>query len=108
MAYLSGDTGITADQDLVVRGHYGAQLAVMNIGDGLSTGPAEAAYVVNELVKPASVIASHVNEVGTVGGKVRQGSKTEAFVKASRVPVIIPLSGKVMEFDGVGKCMAGC
>jgi len=81
---------------------------VMNIGDGFTTGPAEAAYVINDLVKPASVIASHANEVGTVGGKVRQGSKTEAFVKASKVPVVVPLSGKTMEFDAGGKCTAGC
>jgi L-ascorbate metabolism protein UlaG (beta-lactamase superfamily) len=108
VAYLSGDTGITADQEMVVRNHYNAKLAVMNIGDGFSTGPVEAAYVINELVKPASVIASHVNEVGTVGGKVRTGSKTEAFTKATKVPVIIPLSGKTMEFDGAGKCTAGC
>ena len=98
----------TADQELVVRNHYNAKLAVMNIGDGFTTGPAEAAYVINELVKPASVIASHANEVGTVGGKVRPGSKTEAFVKASKVPVVIPLSGKTMEFDAGGKCTAGC
>ena len=108
VAYLSGDTGITADQDLVVNKHYNARLAVMNIGDGFTTGPAEAAYVINELVKPASVIASHANEVGTVGGKVRPGSKTEAFVKASKVPVHVPLSGKTMEFDAAGKCTAGC
>ena len=108
VAYLSGDTGITADQELVVRNHYQAKLAVMNIGDGFTTGPAEAAYVINELVKPASVIASHANEVGTVGGKVRPGSKTEAFAKASKVPVMIPLSGKTMEFDAGGKCTAGC
>jgi L-ascorbate metabolism protein UlaG (beta-lactamase superfamily) len=108
VAYLSGDTGITADQDLVVRGHYGAKLAVMNMGDGFTTGPAEAAYVINDLVKPASVIASHANEVGTVNGKVRPGSKTEAFMKAVKVPVHIPLSGKTMEFDGAGKCTAGC
>jgi hypothetical protein len=108
VAYLSGDTGITADQELVVNRHYGAKLAVMNIGDGFTTGPAEAAYVINELVKPASVIASHANEVGTVGGKVRPGSKTEAFVKASKVPVHVPLSGKTMEFDAAGKCTAGC
>ncbi len=108
VAYLSGDTGITADQDQVVRGHYGAKLAVMNIGDGFTTGPVEAAYVINDLVKPASVIASHANEVGTVKGKVRPGSKTEAFVKAVRVPVHIPLSGRTMEFDGAGKCTAGC
>ena len=86
VAYLSGDTGITADQETVVRNHYQAKLVVTNIGDGFTTGPAEAAFVINELVRPASVIASHANEVGTVGGKVRPGSKTEAFAKASRVP----------------------
>jgi len=108
VVYLSGDTGILADQEVVVRNYYNAKLAVMNMGDGFSTGPAEAAYVINELVKPASVIASHANEVGTVGGKVRPGSKTEAFVKAVKVPVHIPLSGKTMEFDAAGKCTAGC
>jgi L-ascorbate metabolism protein UlaG (beta-lactamase superfamily) len=108
VAYLSGDTGITADQELVVRNHYNAKLAVMNIGDGFTTGPVEAAYVINDLVKPASVIASHANEVGTINGKVRPGSKTETFVKAVKVPVHIPLSGKTMEFDAAGKCTAGC
>jgi L-ascorbate metabolism protein UlaG (beta-lactamase superfamily) len=108
VAYLSGDTGIVADQERVVRDYYHAKLAVMNMGDGFTTGPMEAAYVINELVKPASVIPSHANEVGTVGGKVRPGSKTEAFMKAVKVPAYIPLSGKTMEFDADGKCMAGC
>src|SRR5471032_1938176 len=91
VAYLSGDTGILADQRLVIRDYYHAQLVVMNMGDGFTTGPAEAAYVVNELVQPASVIPSHANEAGTVDGKVRPGSKTEAFVKAARMPVHVPL-----------------
>jgi L-ascorbate metabolism protein UlaG (beta-lactamase superfamily) len=108
VVYLSGDTGITADQELVVRNHYNAKLAVMNIGDGFTTGPVEAAYVINDLVKPASVIASHANEVATVSGKVRPGSKTDTFMKAVKVPVHIPLSGKTMEFDAAGKCTAGC
>jgi L-ascorbate metabolism protein UlaG (beta-lactamase superfamily) len=108
VAYLSGDTGITGEQEKVVRGHYGAKLAVMNIGDGFTTGPAEAAYVINELVKPNTVIASHANEVGTKGGKVVPGTKTDAFMKAAKVPVHIPLSGKTMEFDAAGKCIAGC
>lgn len=108
VAYLSGDTGITADQERVVRDLYKARLAVMNMGDGFTTGPSEAAYVMNELVKPAAVIASHANEVGTVGGKVRPGSKTEAFIKASRVPVVVPLSGKTLEFTAAGICSAGC
>jgi L-ascorbate metabolism protein UlaG (beta-lactamase superfamily) len=108
VAYLSGDTGITADMERVVRDYYQANLAVINIGDGFTIGPAEAAYVVNDLVKPESVIASHANEVGTVQGKVRAGSKTEAFLKAVKVKAYVPLSGKTMEFDGHGKCAAGC
>jgi len=108
VAYLSGDTGITGEQEKVVRGYYGAKLTVMNIGDGFTTGPAEAAYVINELVKPNAVIASHVNEVGTKGGKVVPDSKTDKFMKATKVPVHIPLSGKTMEFDANGKCVGGC
>ena len=108
VAYLSGDTGIVADQETVVRNHYHARLAVMNIGDGFTTGPVEAAYVIDQLVQPASVIPSHANEVGTVGGKARPGSKTEAFLKAVKVPAHLPLSGKTMEFDSAGNCTAGC
>jgi L-ascorbate metabolism protein UlaG (beta-lactamase superfamily) len=108
VAWLSGDTGILADQQLVVRDYYHASLAVMNMGDGFTTGPAEAAYVVNTLVRPASVIPSHANEVGTVDGKVRPGSKTEAFVKAAAMPVHVPLSGHTMGFDAEGRCVSGC
>jgi L-ascorbate metabolism protein UlaG (beta-lactamase superfamily) len=108
VTYLSGDTGIIADQELVVRNYYNPKLAVMNIGDGFTTGPVEAAFVMNNLVKPNAVIASHANEVGTVGGKVRSGSKTESFMKAAKMPVHVPLSGKTMEFDADAKCMTGC
>jgi L-ascorbate metabolism protein UlaG (beta-lactamase superfamily) len=107
-AYLSGDTGITAEQEKVVRGHYKANLVVMNIGDTFTTGPKEAAYVINELVKPAAVIASHANEVATKDGKVVPGTRTESFIKAANVPVHVPLSGKTLEFDAGGKCVAGC
>jgi L-ascorbate metabolism protein UlaG (beta-lactamase superfamily) len=108
VTYLSGDTGVTSDQEFVVRNLYHAKLAVMNMGDGFSTGPREAAYVINDLVKPASVIPSHANEVGTVNGKVRPGSKTEAFLKAVHVPAYVPLSGRTMEFDAQGHCALGC
>jgi len=108
VAYLSGDTGITSDQENVVRAHYAAKLVVMNIGDTFTTGPTEAAYVINDLVKPASVIASHANEPATSGGKVKAGTRTDSFIKAVKVPVHVPLSGKTMEFDGAGKCVAGC
>jgi L-ascorbate metabolism protein UlaG (beta-lactamase superfamily) len=108
-AYLSGDTGITAEQDSVVRGYYKANLVVMNIGGyPFTTGPSESAYVVNELVRPASVIASHANEPATVNGQLSPSSKTAAFQKAAKMPVHVPLSGKTMEFDGSGRCTAGC
>lgn len=108
VVYLSGDTGVTAEQKTVVGDQYKARLVVMNIGDTYTTGPTEAAYVINDLIKPASVIASHANEVGTEGGKVIAGTKTETFIKATNVPVYLPLSGKTMSFDGAGKCTAGC
>ncbi|MEX0808595.1 MAG: MBL fold metallo-hydrolase [Dongiaceae bacterium] len=108
VVYLSGDTGITAEQDLVVRGHYGAKLVVMNIGDVFTTGPREAAYVINELVQPASVIPSHANEEATRNGVVLPETRTAAFIEASEVPVHVPLSGKTMSFDAAATCVAGC
>lgn len=109
VAYLSGDTGITAEQDITVRRYYKANLVVMNIGGSpFTTGPDESAFVVNELVKPASVIASHANEVATRGGKLVSGTKTEQFMKKVSVPTHVPLSGRTMSFDGNGRCVAGC
>ena len=108
VVYLSGDTGITAEQDTLVRDYYAAKLVVMNIGDTYTTGPTEAAYVINKLIKPAAVIPSHANEEATRNGKPVAGTRTETFIKASRVPVHIPLSGKTMSFNAKGKCTAGC
>lgn len=108
VVYLSGDTGITAEQKSVVGDHYGPQLVVMNIGDTYTTGPSEAAYVVNELIKPASVIASHANEAATEMGKVVKGSRTESFIAASQATVQVPLSGKTMSFNSKGSCVSGC
>lgn len=108
VVYLSGDTGITAEQDIVVGQHYKAKLVVMNIGDTYTTGPKEAAYVVNELIKPNAVIASHANEAATKSGKVIKGTRTDIFIKSTKVPVHVPLSGKTMAFDRDAKCVSGC
>jgi L-ascorbate metabolism protein UlaG (beta-lactamase superfamily) len=108
VVYLSGDAGVTAEQDLVVRQYYHANLAVINIGDVFTTGPTEAAYVINEMVRPTEVILSHANEAGTRGGVVVPGSRTDTFIKAVRVPAHVPLSGKTMAFDGNGRCTSGC
>jgi hypothetical protein len=67
----------------------------------------EATYVVNELVRPNSVIVSHANEPATINGKVVAGSKTEAFINSARMPVHVPISGRTMQFDGSGRC-SGC
>ncbi|MGQ0524442.1 MAG: MBL fold metallo-hydrolase [Betaproteobacteria bacterium] len=108
VAYLSGDTGITAEQDQVVRRFFKANLAVINIGNVFTTGPAEAAFVITDLVKPNSVIPSHANEAATKGGKLLAGTRTETFIKAVKIPAHLPLSGKTMEFDGKAKCVSGC
>jgi len=109
VAYLSGDTGITAEQEITVRRYYKANLAVMNIGGfPFTTGPDESAFVIADLVRPNAVIASHVNEVATKGGKLVPGSKTEQFMKRVGIPTHIPLSGRTMSFDGSGRCTAGC
>ncbi len=108
VVYLSGDTGITAEQKLVVNEHYGAQLVVMNIGDTFTTGPKEAAYVVNDLIGPTAVIASHANEPATEGGKLKEGTRTAMFRELASMPVYVPLSGQVMAFNGSAGCVSGC
>lgn len=108
VAYLSGDTGVTAEQETVVANQYGAKLVVMNIGDTFTTGPQEAAYVIDKLIKPTSVIASHANEAATQNGRVLPDTKTAAFIEATETPVYVPLSGKTLAFDSEGNCTAGC
>jgi len=107
-AYLSGDTGVTAEQKTVVKDLYQAKLVVMNIGDTYTTGPAEAAWVVNELIKPESVIPSHANQPSTAGGKVISGSRAEQFSKLTKAKVYLPLSGRTLSFDARGKCTGEC
>jgi L-ascorbate metabolism protein UlaG (beta-lactamase superfamily) len=108
VAYLSGDTGITAEQETVVHDHYNAKLVVMNIGDTFTTGPVEAAWVVNKLIKPESIIASHANQPSTSGGKIIEGTRLALFKKMTRAKVHVPLSGRTMSFDDKGKCTGGC
>ena len=108
VAYLSGDTGVTSEQKLVVHDYYKAKLAVINIGDVFTTGPKEAAWVMNDVVQPKSVICSHANEAATKGGKVLPNTRTATFIKATNAPVYVPLSGKTLEFNGAGRCVKGC
>ena len=106
--YLTGDTGIHAEMKNVVSDFYKANLVMFNLGPNAVT-PATAAHAVNELIRPAAVIATHVNESATSGGKVRPESRTAAFMNQVKGrPVHLALSGKTMEFDGNAKCVSGC
>ena len=106
--YLSGDTGIHAEMKAVVNEFHKANLVMMNLGPNAVTS-ASAAYAINDLVKPAAVIATHVNEGATAGGKVKPNSRTAAFAGLVKGrPVYPALSGKTMEFDGRGNCVVGC
>src|SRR5215831_6192008 len=78
--YLSGDTGLTSDMKTIVREYYEADLVVINMGDIFTTGPEEAAFALTELIRPASVIPSHVNEAATQGGVPIAGTRTARFV----------------------------
>ena len=45
---------------------------------------------------------------GDQDGKVLPNTRTAVFIKNSKAPVYIPLSGKTIEFGGDGKCTKGC
>jgi len=108
VVYLSGDTGMHTEMKTVVHDYHKANLMVLNLGYSALNAPA-AGHIANDLVAPASVIVSHVNEAGSVGGKVKPLSHTAAFVaQVKGRPVHLALSGKTMEFDGSGKCVGGC
>jgi L-ascorbate metabolism protein UlaG (beta-lactamase superfamily) len=106
-AYLSGDTGIHSEMKTVVNEFHKANLVVLNLGPNpgiFSSG----AYAMNELVQPASVILTHPNEPVTEGGKLRPTSRTAALTKQLKPATHLAISERTMEFDGKGKCVAGC
>ena len=106
-AYLSGDTGIHSEMKTIVNDYHKANLAVLNLGANPGiyvTG----VHAINELLKPASVIITHPNEPVTEGGKLRPISRTAALIKQLKAPAHLAISERTMEFDGKGKCVAGC
>ncbi len=105
--YLSGDTGIHTEMKTVVHDFHKANLAVLNLGNNPGIF-LSGEYVINELVKPASVILTHPNEPVTEGGAPRAASRTVALMKKLKPESHLAISGRTMEFDGKGKCVAGC
>jgi L-ascorbate metabolism protein UlaG (beta-lactamase superfamily) len=107
-AYLSGDTGVHTEMKTVVHDYHKANLAVLNFGTSAGT-EASMAYAMNELVRPASVILTHVNEAASEGGKLRASSRTAALFKLLKgATPYLAISGRTLQFDGKGKCVAGC
>jgi L-ascorbate metabolism protein UlaG (beta-lactamase superfamily) len=104
---LTGDTGIHTEMKTVVNEFHKANLTLFNLGPNATT-PASAAYAVNELIRPAAVIVTHVSEAATSDGKVKPNSRTAAFLKLGKRPAYLAISGKTMEFDGNAKCVAVC
>jgi L-ascorbate metabolism protein UlaG (beta-lactamase superfamily) len=107
VAYLSGDTGIHTEMKTVVNEFHRANLALLNLGPSAGT-VLSGAHAMNELVRPASVILTHPNEAVTEGGKLRPASRTAAVIKQLKPASHLAISGRTMEFDGGGRCIAGC
>jgi len=107
VAYLSGDTGIHSEMKTVIHDFHKANLAVLNLGvnPGIYIS---AGYAINDLIRPESVILTHVNEPATEGGKLRPKSKTAAVIKDLKPSAYLAISGRTMEFDAEGRCAAGC
>jgi hypothetical protein len=80
-------------------------------GDGLGPNPGmfqSGAYAINDLLKPASVIFTHVNETATEGGKLRANTQTAALMKQVKPSAYLAIRERTMAFDGKGKCVSGC
>lgn len=107
VVYLTSDTAVFGDMKLVVHDFYKPGLAVLNLG----ANPGifySGAYAMNDLVQPASIILTHANEAVTEGSKLRPASHTAKFIRQLKAPAYLALSERTMEFDGKGKCVAGC
>jgi L-ascorbate metabolism protein UlaG (beta-lactamase superfamily) len=107
VAYLSSDTAVFGDMKTVIHDFHKANLAVINLGPNPGLFQS-GAYAINDLLKPASVIFTHVNEVATEGGKLRANTQTAALMKQVKAPAYLAISERTMEFDDKGKCVSGC
>jgi L-ascorbate metabolism protein UlaG (beta-lactamase superfamily) len=110
VAYLTGDSGMFGDMETIISRFYHPSLMVINMSDQVTFGPLEAVYTVQNLVRPKTVMPSHVNEAATSGGAVLPGTRVDRFVSLAHgvADIVLPLSGVTRQFDGSGRCVAGC
>ena len=109
VAYLTGDTGMFGDMQTVISQFYKPTLVVINMSDTATLGPTEAAFVIRSLIRPRSVMPTHVNEQATSGGAIVAGTRVERFGVLIRglTDLVLPLSDVTRTFDGSGACV-GC
>jgi L-ascorbate metabolism protein UlaG (beta-lactamase superfamily) len=109
VVYLTGDTGMMGDMQSVISRFYKPTVVVVNMSDTATMGPNEAAFMIDQLVRPRTVMPSHVNEQATSGGAIRSGTRVDLFNSLVRsfVDVVVPVSDVVRSFDGSGRCI-GC
>ena len=107
VVYLSSDTAVFGDMKTLIHDYHKANLAVINLGPNPGLFQS-GAYAINDLLKPASVIFTHVNEAATEGGKLKANTQTAALMKQIKAPAYLAISERTMEFDGKGKCVSGC
>jgi len=84
-------------------------LVVLNMSDTATLGPEEAVFVIKTLVRPRTVMPTHVNEQATAGGAIRAGTRVDLFTLLVRdvVDVVVPVSDVTRTVDGAGRCI-GC
>ena len=106
-AYLTGDSGMFGDQETIIARFYKANLMVINMSDQVTFGPREAAFVTRDLVRPRTVMPSHVNEAATSGGQIVGGTRVALFQSLLRsdAALVLPLSDVTRAFDGDGRCV---
>jgi len=109
VAYLTGDTGMFGDMETIISRYYKPTLVVPNMSDTVTLGPNETIYMMRNLVRPRTVMPSHVNEQATQGGAIRGGTRVDLFQLFARdlVDVVVPVSDVTRSFDGAGRCI-GC
>jgi L-ascorbate metabolism protein UlaG (beta-lactamase superfamily) len=91
----------------IVRNFYQPSVLVVNLSDTATLGPDEAAFATRKLVRPRTVIPSHINEAATTGGQPT-GERMKRFLDqmdGSGIGIVLPLSGVTREFDGSGQCL---
>ena len=109
VAYLTGDTGLFGDMESIIARYYRPTLVVPNMSDTVTLGPNEATFMIKSLVRPRTVMPSHVNEQATSGGAIRSGTRVDLFQLFTRdyADVVVPVSDVTRSFDGSGRCI-GC